>query len=136
MPTDPALVDQIDAITAYLPLLEQPGAIGKWAGGDRGRDGTITVPYFDYSPEALQFLRALGVNGWLEPYDWNAWLPEAERYYHDPTLLDHADIPTIRNLLTLHVRRDRFHEGHFASMSESGHIAAILRRLATIRTAL
>jgi hypothetical protein len=36
-------------------------------------------------------------------------------------------------LLTAHVRGDRFVEGHLASVFESGHITAILRRLKQIR---
>jgi hypothetical protein len=38
--------------------------------------------------------------------------------------------------LTLHIRRDRFFEGHLANMIADGHIAAILRRMAAIRTEL
>ena len=36
-------------------------------------------------------------------------------------------------LVTAHVRADRFVEGHLVSVFESGHITAILRRLKQIR---
>lgn len=40
---------------------------------------------------------------------------------------------TLRKLLTAHVRADRFSEGHLASVLESRHITAMLRRLKRIR---
>jgi hypothetical protein len=41
--------------------------------------------------------------------------------------------PTLCRLYTLHVRKDRFCEGHFAAMLANGHIAALTRRLKAIR---
>ena len=67
------------------------------------------------------------------PFDWRSWSEEAERYQMDPEALQAADLLTLRKLLTAHVRAERFAEGHLASVFESGHIAAILRRLKQIR---
>jgi hypothetical protein len=90
------------------------------------------MPWFEYSDEFRAFTRACGENGWLEPFDWTSWQEEALAYYQAPEKLGDADIATIRKLLTLHVRRDRFSEGHLAAMVESGHLAAIVRRLQAI----
>ncbi|WP_390621590.1 DUF6508 domain-containing protein [Roseimaritima sediminicola] len=40
---------------------------------------------------------------------------------------------TIQKLFTTHARKDRFCEGHLASMFENDHIPALLRRLRTLR---
>jgi len=48
---------------------------------------------------------------------------------NDETLLEEADLETLRKLLTTHVRKDRFCEGHLDYMFECGHITAILERL-------
>jgi len=37
-------------------------------------------------------------------------------------MLERADLETIRKLLTLHVRKERFCEGHLLGMFESGHL--------------
>jgi hypothetical protein len=47
-----------------------------------------------------------------------------------------ADLLTLRKLLTLHVRGDRFVEGHLASVLESGHVTDILERMQQIRDAM
>jgi hypothetical protein len=87
------------------------------------------LAHADLAPEAWGFLDALHKHGWLSPFDWTAWQDEAERYLKDPAALASADLDTLRKLLTLHVRKDRFCDGHLLEMFESGNITAILRRL-------
>ena len=135
-PNDPGLAARIDAITLYLPIFEQPERVGEWAGGQRDAQGVIHMPWFEYSREALTFFRACSANGWVEVFDWQAWAGEAERYVKEPARLEQASLTTVQKLLTLHIRNDRFMEGHFAAMAQSGHIAAILRRLQAIRGSL
>ena len=130
-----SVAERIDALLEFLPVVEARHA-GDWRGGDKKPDGSIAMPWMEYGQQVLDFIRACGVNGWLEPFDWMAWLPEA-LYLHDHSeVLETASVETLRKLLTLHIRRDRFFEGHLANMIEDGHIAAILRRMAAIRTEL
>jgi hypothetical protein len=53
-----------------------------------------------------------------------------------PGALETANLLTLRKLLTVHVRKDRFVEGHLARMLECGHITAILRRLREVRAGM
>ncbi|MBN1128044.1 MAG: hypothetical protein JXA71_03610 [Chitinispirillaceae bacterium] len=39
----------------------------------------------------------------------------------------------VRKLCTLHVRKDRFCEGHLAGIVEAGHMTEILKRLKELR---
>jgi len=64
-------------------------------------------------------------------FDWPAWKSEAQRF-RDRNALETASLEDVRRLLTLHVRADRFNEGHFGEMIRSGHIAAVLGRLAKL----
>ena len=48
-------------------------------------------------------------------------------------MVELADSEPILKLLTTHVRKERFCEGHLAAMFEDGHIVALLRRLKVIR---
>jgi len=130
-----ATAGQMDALLAFLPLMRVRVA-GTWEGGNKLPGGAIQMPWFAYSDEVLDFMRACGANNWIVVYPWPEWQEEALRYYKDPGLLAQADVETIRKLLTLHIRKDRFSEGHLAGMVEEGHIEAILERLAEIRREL
>jgi hypothetical protein len=79
------------------------------------------------------FIKALYAQNVIISFDWTGWRREAQRYQTDPRALATADLLTLCKLLTLHVRADRFSEGHLASVLESGHITAVLRRLKQIR---
>src|SRR5436190_8360569 len=131
---DSALAARIDRLLAFLPGLESDTPIGDWRGGDRNADGSITVPYFEPSDFLLRFVAACSEGGWVRSdFDWGAWQDEAVKYVEDPDLLAQANLDTIERLLTLHIRRDRFYEGHLVWAVESGHITALLRRLEDIR---
>ena len=121
-------LQQIDAILKYLPLFEkQDYQCGQWV----EQEGQF--PYFSFSPEVDEFIDTLYKQDMIIPFDWRSWSEEAERYQTDPKALEAADLLTLRKLLTAHIRGDRFVEGHLASVFESGHITAILRRLKQIR---
>jgi|GEM_PF-924697 len=121
-------VQEIEAILKYLPIFEQQNyQFGQWI-QKRGQ-----FAYFAYSPEVLEFQSALYRHNIIIVFDWTIWDDEAKRYQAEPKALETADLLTLRKLLTAHIRADRFVEGHLASVLESGHIAAILRRLRQIR---
>lgn len=131
MPRDPATAPdaaRLDALLAFLPRFEQPGYVfGEWV----RRPGQF--PFYQPTSEVRQFLDALPASGLIIPYDWSAWRGTAQRYLEDPAALAGADLETLSRLLTLHVRQDRFVEGHLAAMLEAGHITALLRRLRHLR---
>ena len=119
---------QLDAVLRFLPIFEQPGYVfGEW----HSSEGQF--PYYAMHREAREFVQALYGQQVVFSFDWRSWQGEAERFVSDPEALETADLLTLRKLLTTHVRKDRFVEGHLASVLECGHITAILRRLGTIR---
>jgi hypothetical protein len=77
----------------------------------------------------MAFSRAFDESGLSIRFDWPDWQGEAARLSADSSLMDRADLETIRRLLTTHIRKDRFCQGHLASVCESGHIVAALKRL-------
>jgi len=114
-------------VLAFLPELEaQDFRAGSWG----SRPGEM--PYFEPSGVTERLVQALYESGVVYNFDWVKWQDEAERLVQSDPGLDHADLSTLRNLLVLHVRNDRFCEGHFAEMLESGHVCAILRRVAVL----
>ena len=121
-------LQQIDAILKYLPTFEKENyQFGQWVDPEGG------FPYFSFNPEVDGFIDALHKQDMIIPFDWTSWSEEAEHYQTDAEALETADLLTLCKLLTVHVRADRFVEGHLASVFENGHITAILRRLKQIR---
>jgi hypothetical protein len=121
-------LQQIDVVLKYLSIFEQPDyQFGQWV------EPEGQFPYFSFSPEADEFIKMVHRQNIIVPFDWTSWRKEAERYQTDAKALETADLLTLRKLLTVHVRAEHFSEGHLASVFESGHIAAILRRLKQIR---
>jgi len=125
--TEEPTTESVDALLRFLPDFEREGfEFGTW-------DDAGSELIFDLSSLAGQFVAALYDHGWVVPFDWVAWQDEAVQLYESPEALGKADIQTLRKLLTLHVRKDRFCEGHLAAVFESGHVTAILQRLRKLR---
>lgn len=117
-----------DVVLSVLPTLQsETFGPGSWV-SEPGK-----FPHFELTQAAMRVLKALHDSGVSYSFDWTAWQPQGERLIHDPAVLAVADLSTLRKLLVMHVRKDRFCEGHFGAMLESGHIAAVLRRVASIR---
>jgi hypothetical protein len=132
-----AQVGNIDALLAYLPRLKAPAfeftSERPLRQDDQGRY-VLDGPRLD--PVVLEFVQALYDHGWIDHgFEWTAWAEQAQRYERDAALVAHADLPTLRKLLTAHVRADRFCDGHLAAVWRSGHLLAILERLTALRGA-
>ena len=91
------------------------------------------MSYFNFNEVVLEFQQILYANDWVTPkVDWVEWQDVAEEYVDSPEKIKSADVVTVQKLFTTHVRKDRFCEGHLASMFENGHIVELLRRLKEI----
>ena len=58
---------------------------------------------------------------------------EAGRMPQDDALVRRATLTEIKTMLTYCVRGERFGDGHWAAMLESGRIVALLKRLRVLR---
>ncbi len=117
----------LEAILSYLPSFEQPGYDFGEMIEEKG-----ALPWADYSGEVMEFYRDLYSHHFIVDFDWSSWQHVAIEYFQNPELITTADLTTIRRLFTIHIRKDRFCEGHLLSVLESGHITMMLQRLATI----
>ena len=130
--TKPITTKQIDAILPFLDAFERMGfKCGEWPDACES-----LIPHFTGSDPVEAFVQALYDHGWIEDFDWGEWQDTAAQYVDSPERLTAADSETIRKLLTTHVRKDHFCEGHLAGMFENGHIVALLRRLKEIRQSM
>ena len=123
---------QMDELLRFLPVFEHPNRayVEGWGGGEPTGDGAITVPYPIYCDDVLQFYTLAGQGHWAD----FAYKPrEAYDMLNNDAFIATASIDQIRTMLTYCVRGERFGDGHWALMLESGRIVAILRRLAALR---
>lgn len=130
---DALTLAQVDALLAFLPLIEAPDAdFGEGPTLDQVDDKTLPGGPTQYSGLADRLMNALYENGFVFGFDWMAW-DEGRRILADPELLAAADLCTVRKLLVALARADHFGESAFLEALEAGQIAAILRRLAVLR---
>jgi hypothetical protein len=128
---DEAQRRQLIALGAWADRLADPEfELGSWAGGERQPDGAISMPWFELSPEALAFLRDVGANGWIEPFDWMAWLqsPAGRHLREAPGAIEAAGPDDLRRMLTAIVRSERFTDGSIEGAHGSGLLVRICRR--------
>jgi len=108
----------------FVKVFEQPSfRVGEWITEQN------SFPFYSLSEEVSRFIKTAYEAGVVENFNWPDWQAEAERLFLDPKQLEAADLSVLRKLLTTHIRKDRFSDGHLAAMFEAGHILAILRRV-------
>ena len=112
-------------ILAFLPELESPDFVAEEVCAPEGQ-----FPFYSLSETGGRLMVACYQAGIMVDFDWTKWEAPARELMQKPRALEQADLLTLRKLLTGHLRNDRFCEGHFGEVLESGHIAAILRRVA------
>jgi Family of unknown function (DUF6508) len=132
----PELRASLRLVADTLPMLEAPDFTpGVWHDSWRRPDGVIVMPRFEYSPQADEFRAAVGRSGLLQMgFAWPEWAgtPEAIALRTDHEALERATPDQLGKLLTMLIREDRFNEGALAESFESGLIAAVARRAATL----
>jgi hypothetical protein len=129
----------IDNVVSFIPKLKSipAGEIASVSRSEREVDGSLTIDLdLQYHPTIDALIHDLYDNNFIQPFDWGRWGAHAKRYVNSPERLSHASLSTCINLLTLHIRRDRFCGGHLGEMVECGHIAGVLRRLKALRSTL
>ena len=119
---------QIDELLRFLPLFDVPERtfVESWGGGTETGDGAITMPYPIYPEDVLAFYQLAGRPCWSD-YGYRPW--EAARMLADEAFIRRATLAEVKTMLTYCVRGERFGDGHWAAMLESGKVVALLKRL-------
>ena len=102
----------------------------KWRGGETGADGVITMPYPNYPQEVDEFFRLTGQSPWCD-YGYNP--AQASRMVDDDAFIHAASLEEIKTMLTFCVRGERFCDGHWGYLLESGKLVKILERLKALK---
>jgi hypothetical protein len=129
-------VEKMDELLRFLPLFEVSDReyVKEWGGGETTSDGKATqVPYPIYCDDAFEFFTLAGQTHWSD-FGYNP--REAYAMLLDDEFISAASLSEFKTMLTYCVRGERFADGHWAHMLESGRIVALLRRLAVLREEL
>jgi hypothetical protein len=121
-----------DALLGYLPrLASAPGSsYFGWAETATDGEGCSQMPYVRYAQWVSQFFQLAGQPCWSD----SAYDPKAaERMINDDALVGAACLEQLKSMLTYCVRGERFCDGHWAALIESGRIVELLRRLRQFR---
>jgi hypothetical protein len=127
--------ERIDELLAFLPVFEAPGfePFQGTGGGEELPDGSMTFAYPLYAEEVSAFYRAAGQACWCD----TGYQPRAAHaLLQDDARLGACGLDDIRSLLTYCVRGERFCDGHLGHLIRTGRVAALLRRLAELRSTL
>jgi hypothetical protein len=132
MKTEPITRAEIDELLRFLPLFDIPGReyFAGYGGGERRADGTVTMLYPVYPDDVIEFYRLAGQPCWSD-YDYEP--REAARMLADEAFIRRATLDEIKTMLTYCVRGERFSDGHWGAMLESGKVIALLKRLRVLR---
>lgn len=121
-----SLQARLASLAAFLALFEAPGfSFGDWDTSEGH------LPFFFPSDEARRFVRTAYENGWCNPnINWVEWIvtDEAQRFANDLEPIREATVGELEHLLTTFIRQDRFVEGNLATLFDSGHLTAVVRR--------
>ncbi len=123
---------EIDALTAFLPLLYAEGfsPIKRWNGGQTEESGSIKLPYPTYNPVVTDFFRLASSECWRD-YEYRPH--QAAEMLHDENMIKAASLSQIKTMLTFCVRGEKFTDGHWGTMVEKGYVRRLLERLKEIR---
>lgn len=121
-----------DELIEYLPNLSDKGFAHtpRWLGGETGTNGVMTMPYPEYDPLVKEFFGKASRECWRD-YLYTA--SSAPMIAEDRGFIAAAGVDDLRTLLTWAVRGERFCDGHWEALIESGTIVAILERLRDLK---
>ena len=124
---------EIEELVAFLPLLCKPEftPVKKWHGGDTDDDGAITMPYPEYDPTVMEFIKEAERECWTDP---EYLTKSAGNMLDDEDTVKTADLDQIKTMLTYCVRGERFYTGHWRNVIENGYVRRLLHRLAAVET--
>lgn len=81
----------------------------------------------------ISFLDALNYTGFVENFDYVSWMQQRDQVNDMPGNMTeevkNADMEELRKLITMHIRIERFSEGHIQKLYEKGFFTGFFDRL-------
>lgn len=125
---------EIEELVAFLPQLYAVGfsPIIRWHGGRKEGSEKFTWPWPEYEKRVTEFFHVASNECWFDRH----YSPEhARKKLDSPNGVETATLAEIKTMLTFCVRGERFGDGFWGSMIDSGHIRRLLGRLIVLESA-
>lgn len=131
-PTSPEVTpEQIDELLEFLPKFEEPGReFAVWKGGETDESGVMRMPHPAYDEDVYRFFELVAQKQWA---DYNYGDKAPHEILENPERIANASMEQIRAVLTYCARGERFGDGHWEYLLKEGKVAAVLRRLRSLR---
>lgn len=126
----------LKAIADFLPIFEAPEF--KFSHNDsplrQTGEQSFEAAGYTYDPQVYAFWDAAEDAGWLQPFDWMSWsdTDEAIALRYQPDAVSQATPEQLSRLLTTFARAERFGDGAWHALWESGALLRVLRRADTL----
>ena len=110
----------------FLPYLKEIKStkVTKWLGGEKRADGSFDWPFPDYPVKVEEFFR-VAAQPWWVACDYQAAKPRELL----ESRLKSADMNQAKSVLTFCVRGERFCDGFWEELIESGALIPVLERV-------
>lgn len=121
--------EDLDAVVSHLQVLRDAVAV---------RAADPATNSHEYSSEfnsvVRQIVNEFHTRRFMYAFDYMSWMDEGQRLMEDHEAIATADLETIRKLLVVHWRSDYWdmNNEHWEQIAASGHLTALLERLAAI----
>ena len=81
----------------------------------------------------LNLLAAMELTDFTAPFDWQSEFSKRPEFLQSVEVVDHADLETLRKIMTAHIRIDRFDPWHLDALIKSGYWTHCIERLHQLR---
>ena len=126
MMDDESLNDErVAELLSFLPFFEksQGKKVIKWLGGEKTEDGSTVWPFPDYPNEVILFFKVASQPWWSRSYLGIKLWPLLEAG------LEGIDMNTAKSVLTCFARGERFCDGLWVDLVESGALVLLLKKI-------
>ncbi len=103
------------------------GFVEQWGGGKDAETGVVHFPYPQYPADVLAFFETLGSDSWW--FDRNYRMEELQSAIENDGYIARASLAEVRSLLTYCTRGEKFCDGFWGGVLETGRVRLILARL-------
>lgn len=117
------------ALFELIPQIDRSQAFGDLIESEKLENGSITFPYWSENEIVSRTISAIYKLNVVPVFDWKTW-KEGSEIINDVNF-DYSSLDTtsLCKLITIIIRRDRFHDGYMVSCFESGTVLKIINSL-------
>ncbi len=92
-------------------------------------NGEHTLEPYSYHPKVSEFMSALYEANFIQAFEWKEWHEQAKEFMENPAAIQQVDWDTLIQLITYHIRKERFESGYLKEVLDNRQFLHILERI-------